>query len=247
MKGRRAGFTLIEVLIAISLVSLLSVAMLISIRIGLNSQEKANTRLARNRRAVGAQRALEQEMNGFMPAVALWPTPDGMAVRRISFFIGDAQSMRFVSSFSLNGANRSTPQLLEYAVVPGETGAGFRLIVNELPYRDGYSAGARISGFEQDANGIPVPAFFPIELGPHSFVLADRLAYCRMLYLGLEQNPVRREWRDDWNRRRWPLAVRVEMRPLEVDPARLAPMTVTVPIFAERDPDKTYNDDPGLK
>ncbi len=245
-RRRDAGFTLIEILIAITLVGLISVAMLVALRVALNSETKADARLMSNRRVVGAQSALEQELNGFMAEVAIWTNASG-GRQNVPFFGGDPASMRFVSSYSLNDASRGLPQLLEFAVLPGDNGVGARLIVNELPYRGGYSAGARIAGFESDGGAAPHPVFFPIQPGPNSFVLADHLAYCRMLYLAEEQNPPRQEWRTDWIQRTWPLAVRIEMAPLDSETALLHPMTVTAAFHAFRDPDKKYGDEPGLE
>ena len=87
---RRRGFTLIEVLISISLLGLLSTGMLLAIRIALNSQQKASAKLMDNRRVVGSQRALEEELNSFMPEVA---TLDNG--QKVPFFDGEPQSMRF--------------------------------------------------------------------------------------------------------------------------------------------------------
>lgn len=59
---RERGVTLLEVLIAVTLLSLLSVAMVLAMRIGLNSYERAGTRLMDNRRVAGAQRILQDEI-----------------------------------------------------------------------------------------------------------------------------------------------------------------------------------------
>jgi hypothetical protein len=230
------------VLIAISLLSLISVGMLFALRIGLNSQQKATSKLMDNRRMMGAQRALEQELNGFIPEQAIWSGPTG-GLQKIPFFAGDETSMRFVSSYSLNDAQRGIPQLLEFQVVRGDTDGALRLIVNEIPYRGGLTAGARIAGLEPDDSGQMQPVFFPIVPGPYSFVLADRLAYCRIIYQELVQQPQpHQEWRANWASRKWPLAVRVEMAPLERDPTRLHPMTVTAAIHAARSLDVIYHD-----
>src|SRR6185436_15270322 len=68
--SREAGLTLMEVLVAVSLLSLLSVGMLIALRVGFSASAKANTRLIDDRRVWGAQRILEQEIAGFMPTRA---------------------------------------------------------------------------------------------------------------------------------------------------------------------------------
>ena len=45
-----SGVTLIEILIAVSLLSLLSVGMLMAMRLGFNTMDKTDSRLVRNRR-----------------------------------------------------------------------------------------------------------------------------------------------------------------------------------------------------
>src|ERR1019366_2750786 len=65
-----AGITLIEVVIAVTLLSMLSVGMLATIRMGFDGLHKTNSRLMENRRVAGAQRLLEQQLGGFMPVKA---------------------------------------------------------------------------------------------------------------------------------------------------------------------------------
>lgn len=69
-RRRSAGVTLMEVLIAVTLLSLLTTGMVLAMRIGLNVFAKTNTRLMGNRRVAGAQRVLEQELAGLVPVVA---------------------------------------------------------------------------------------------------------------------------------------------------------------------------------
>ena len=59
-----------ELLISVVLLSMLSVGLLFALRIGLNAYSKTQTRLMDNRRVVGAQRILEEELEGLMPVVA---------------------------------------------------------------------------------------------------------------------------------------------------------------------------------
>jgi len=238
--GRTAGFTLIEVLIAITLVSLIAVTMLVAIRIALNSEGKTNARMIENRRMLGAQRALEQEINNFMPVKAAFVPSEG-SPQTVPFFEGQPSSMRFVSSYSLNQAYRGFPQILEFLVLPSDV-SGLRLIVNETPYTGAYSAGARIAGIGSDPNRPMMPVFFLIEPGPRSFVLADRLAYCRLAYLGIDPQSRLVQWRADWTDRHWPLGVQVDMAPLDINPSRLHPITVTASIHADPLPEVTYSD-----
>ena len=90
--------------------------------------------------------------------------------------------MRFVTSYSLQDAWRGRPQIVVLQVIPGEEGHGVRLIVNETPYTGSNQAGQMVASIDPDSTA----HFIPVLPGPQSFVLADRLAYCRFWYLEQE-------------------------------------------------------------
>ncbi len=238
-----AGITLMEVVIAVTLLSLLSVGMLEAIRMGFDALHKTNSRLMENRRVAGAQRVLEQQLGGFMPVTALC---SGVKNARadFAFFEGRPQSMRLVSTYSLDEAWRGRPRILELQVIPGEQGRGVRLVVNEIPYTGPLSAGQSCLGIAPDpVSRLPMPQFLPIEASPQSFVLADKLAWCRFSYLEPAQPPdVVDHWRTAWVLPTWPKGLRVEMAPLEDNPSRLRPLTVTSAIPINRLPDMFYGD-----
>ncbi len=242
-RGRR-GVTLIEVLIAVSLLSLLSVGMLMAMRVGLNALNRANSRLIDNRRVIGVERILEQQIAGLVPVMAMCAVPQARV--RMTFFQGEPQAMRFVSTFSLTEAWRGRPQLLEYLVIPRDDGEGVRLVVNEVPYTGAEGAGNLCLGPVPGPTGDLVPRFLPIQAGPRSFVLADRLAACKFSYLAPAPvgtpPPALPVWRPDWPIMDWPLAVRIDMRSIDEDPSRLRPLTVTAPIEISRNPLRRYAD-----
>jgi prepilin-type N-terminal cleavage/methylation domain-containing protein len=235
----RAGFTLIEVLIAVTLVSMLSLGMMMAMRVGLSALDKSNTRLDANRRAASTQRILKQEIEGLMPVRAECQTGGEGPPARISFFQGEPQSMRFTSSFSLGEGSRGIPLILEFQVIPGEGGRGVRLVVNERLYTGPLGAGAFCLGMVPDLEtGKPAPQFVPIQTGPASFVLADKLAACHFQFrdpvaLSPKGPPV---WLDHWVKQVLPDAIRVSVMPLDPDPAKLPLMTLTVPLHITREP-----------
>ena len=237
MRGAaRRGVTLIEVLIAVSLLSLLAVGILTAMRVGLSALGKANDRLLANRRVAGSQQILEQELEGFVPTMALCSANADGARAYLPFFEGQPQSMRFVSTYSLDAAWRGRPQILELQVIAGEENRGVRLVVNEVPYTGPLGTGRLCFA------GMP-PRFAPITAGPQSFVLADKLAFCRFLYLEAAPPPVLQRWRPEWVARAWPQGVRIEMQPLEQESARLPILSVTAPIHVTRQIDLTYADE----
>jgi len=238
MNRRRstAGLTLLEVVIAVSLLSLLMVGVMTSLRLGLSALGKTNTRLMDNRRVAGAQRALEQELEGFMPVIARYSTsPEAPPTAKMPFFQGEPQSMRFVSSYSLQESSRGFPRILELQVIPGQEGKGVRLVVNENLYTGPASAGFFCLGRGEEGF-----RFRPIEIGPRSFVLADRLALCRFSYQQAGKTPA--IWTTNWTLDRWPGAIRIEMEPLDADIIRLRPVPVTAQIHVNRYPIFDYGD-----
>ena len=231
---RERGVTLLEVLIAVTLLSLLSVAMFMAMRIGLNSFAKADTLLMDNRRVAGAQRIVEDEIEGLMPVMATCTGAAGGAGPRIPFFQGEPDVMRLVSAFSLQGGWRGQPQILEIFVIAGEDGRGVRLVANETLYTGPLGAGRFCTGPRQ---------FVPVNAGAASFVLADKLAYCRFRYLMPAPSPAQPpEWKGAWTAQTWPLAVRIDMAPIEADPARVQPISVVAPLRLRRNPEIHYED-----
>jgi hypothetical protein len=243
-KNPESGVTLVEILIAVSLLSLLSVGMLVAMRLGFTTMDKTDTRLVRNRRVSNTRGIIESEIDGFVYSVANYrPAPDQM--RPVPFLQTEAQSMRFVTSYSLDEEWRGRPRIAELQVIPGEKNQGVRLIVNEMPYTGPDQAGQEILGIEQNPSGPPIIHFAPILPGPQSFVLADRLAFCRFSWLEPLRDPPFRLWRPDWVQPQLlPLAVRIEMAPLDATPTDLHISTVTVPFNVNRSPGRDYADQP---
>jgi general secretion pathway protein J len=237
---RRAGVTLLELLLAVSLLGLLMAGILTALHTGVNAMGKANVRLMESRRLTGVQRILEQQIAGFMPVVATFRPDDG-PVRSQPFFQGEPQSMRFVSAYSLAGAWRGYPQILEFQVIAGERGEGVRLVVNEHLFTGAPSAGVFCLGAVLDpALGVRVPVFRPIAAGPASFILADRLQRCRFLFREIPPPPAGPRWVERWILPRWPSAVRIEMEPLENGGVRPPPLSITAPIRVTAQPEVAY-------
>ena len=238
-----SGVTLMELLIAITLLSLLSVGMLFALRVGLSSMQKSNDHLMSNRRVMGVERVFRQQLAGYMPVKADCVLPEGR-MTTVVFFQGEEQTMRLTSSFSLQDATRGYPQILEYQVIPGENGVGVRLVVNELLYTGAASTGRLCLGVGPDPQGLPRGMFRPVLAGPQSFVLADKLASCRFFYKEeIPQPPPGTErWLPRWVKARPPAAIRVEMRPLDPNNGKLQIGAITAPMRVNRDILTRYNE-----
>ena len=174
------GVTLIELMIAITLVAALSTGMLMAMRTGLLTLQKTDDRLQANRRVMSVNNILSRQIGGVMPILgACGPV-----------FRGDQQSLRLASTYSMSEGSRGEPRLIELLVTPSDQG-GVRLIVNEFLYT-GPSSTTQFCG---DAL-ITRPT-----VTPQSFVLADRLASCRILYkesIRESDTPVSGDWLPGW-------------------------------------------------
>ncbi len=239
-----AGFTLVEVLIATTLLMAITTGILMALRVGIDAMDHADTRLMHNRRIMAVERILEAQASDIVPAMILCqPQASDDPGQPIAFFQGEAQTMRFITSYSLNDSARGLPQLLEYQVIPGEHGEGVRLVVNEHLYSGPLSARPFCLGTRVDeALGVRVPVFPPVQIGPWSFVLADKLAACHFEFLQPDKDsPLKPSvWVTHWERPLLPDAIRVVMGPLDPGASQLPLLTLTIPVRVNRDPSVDY-------
>ncbi len=235
----RRGVTLIELLIAVSLLGMLSAGILVSMRVGLNAMDKGTAKLIANRRSANVQRILHSQIAGLIPVT----TPCGVdqEVGTAPLFEGKPNILRFVSTYSLEEGARGYPRMLEFQVIPGAGERGVRLVVNETVYGAGLIPPV-CTGIAADPDtGMPIPQVRPMVVGPQSFVLADRLAFCRFLYKLVRPGEEDR-WLPTWNQQQWPAAVHVEMAPLETDPSRVPLVSMTAAIRGTKLPNVNYGE-----
>jgi len=243
---RRNGFTLLEVLMAVTLVSLMSVGIVYAMRAGFNTMSKTNNRVVEERKMLGAHRVLEQMLANLMPVRADCHGGNPLDIKGSAFFFqAEPETLRFVSTYSLEEAARGLPRIIEMQVIPGDRGEGVRLIVNEHLYSGPLSTGQFCLGPVPDpmTGGLRL-GYAPVETTRRSFVLADRLAKCHFLYRQALPQPPFEVWHDVWRPMPSPLpsAIRVEMQPLAGESGRLRHSPVTVPLHFLRDFGERYED-----
>jgi prepilin-type N-terminal cleavage/methylation domain-containing protein len=230
-RSSQRGVTLLELMIAITLVAAISVGLLMAMRTSLLVYQKVNHRLDDDRRILGLERTLESQVSDVMPVQGSCATTAGPPVL-LSAFNGDAQSLRFVSSFSLAEGARGYPRLVEYQVAPDPSG-GLRLMMNERIY----TGPAGIAPLCLDR------IFLPIQLTSQSIQVAGNLARCQIDYQApVRDSPLGGAWLPFWNQPNLPHTLRIEMNPLHPDPAGLPMLTLTVPIRVTRQVGVPYPD-----
>lgn len=231
---RERGITLIELLIAVSLVALLSTGILMAMRVGLNALEKTNRSVLTNRRALGAQRVLDKIVAGLMPVPLSCAGANGQIATLTDqpYFHGSVDAMRFVSSYSLDEAARGVPKIVELFSIPGEEGRGVRLVMNETPYTGPMSL-ARYCSVPPSP-----PAWRPAQASAASFVLADKLAAVRFTYerdVPVPAPPGIVRWLPLWTMQpNYPIAVRIDLEPLDGEAQKIQPVSLIAPIFVRR-------------
>ncbi|HTB20021.1 MAG TPA: prepilin-type N-terminal cleavage/methylation domain-containing protein [Bryobacteraceae bacterium] len=241
MRHKQKGVTLVELLIAVLLLSLLSLGIVLTLRVALSAMNKSNSKLMANRRVSSVERILDQEIEGIMPVTADCQARPGVTGTKLTFFQGESQSMRLASTYSLQQGERGLPMILEFQVIPGEDEQGVRLVVNEHWYTGPRGAGVYCLGL--GAGPDSGPRFAPISIGPDSFVMADKLAYCRFSFRDLRTPPEPPLWLQRWVKPVLPNAIRIEMAPLASDLGRLQPVTLTIPVHVTRLPLEPYENE----
>ena len=245
MRAQR-GVTLLEMLIAITLVAGLSTGMLMAMRTSLLTYQKTAGKLESNRRFVKAQQILSSQIGAVIPVSGICPAAEGPGIAVPSFLSGSADGLRFISSYSIAEGARGYPQIIEYRVLSGDRGS-VRLVATEHPYTGPQStipfcAGTALSASPFELGGANQASAKPTP--ETSYVLADHLAYCRFSYHEpYDQNTfLETSWLPLWDRPMLPAGVRLEMQPGAPERGGLSALGMTIPIQVNRDPAVVYDD-----
>src|SRR4051812_28110444 len=132
-RSSQRGVTLLELMIAITLVAGLSTGMLMAMRTSLQTYEKTAKRLESNRRFVKTQQILSDQISAVMPVQGACLGDAGQSIGTPSFLGGAQDTLRLVSSYSIAEGSRGYPQIVEYRVIPEARGS-VRLVATERPY-----------------------------------------------------------------------------------------------------------------
>ena len=225
--------TLIEVLVAVALLSLLSAGLFTSLQIGATSWSTTSQRLMLDRRVANANAILHSSFASIVPLEAEIPRERQIGLPRLLFFQGEPGSMRYVSSYSVTEGVRGGLRIVELQVSSAQNGV--RILLNQLPYLGPLSAGSLVVDRVSDPDFPRGRIIFePIRAMPTSLIIVDELAACTFSYL---RRPRRRDepslWLPYWGERdSLPAAIRVNLSPSSQD-VRLLPVSITTAVRAE--------------
>jgi type II secretory pathway component PulJ len=208
-----AGVTLMELLIAITLVAALSTGMLMAIRSGLTTMDRINGRLESNRRLLGLQQIVSRQIGGVIPIKG------GCALQ------GGPQSLRLVTTYSVDEGARGFPRVVAFSLEPDPEG-GMRLVESESAYTG-----------QGGCAGGPATSAKPLVLAGQ--LLSVRFLYHEPQR---PNSTALGNWVPGWSEPVLPSAVRLETEPVKALASNLPALTVSVAIHITRLPTLQYID-----
>lgn len=172
---RDSGFTLMELLVSITLMSLIAVAIHSGFRLTLNSWEKGEKALQRQRTLHFVLDLISRQVGSMVPYYSRQQL-EGTPVD-VLLFHGSAQAVRFVSSFSSEGRAADGLRLVEYFLADSPTGEGKALLINEtaLP-GNSELVGTVFTSFSRSEDNYVVAEFSTFVSRRDSTVLVEDLA-----------------------------------------------------------------------
>jgi type II secretory pathway pseudopilin PulG len=179
------GITLIELLVAITLLGFVSLGVLFALRIGISSWQRGDARMAADRAAITAGDLIAAQLAGAQARTVGW----GPREQRTSFllFDGAADRLQFLTRYSVASRERGGSYLAEYWFEHNASNV-CRLLYNEYPFRNDNDATAVVEQIAVDRAGQPVVVYRAPHAGPNTRVLYGGLHDCAFEYLIEPQN-----------------------------------------------------------
>jgi prepilin-type N-terminal cleavage/methylation domain-containing protein len=226
-----AGFTLLELLVSMTIVSLLATTVLFGWRIASSAWQKANTHLERSRMVLAANQLLQDQMSSMLPYRAR--TADGVPM---PFFQGDAKSAQFITRYSIHGRASSGLYRVEYQIV--EENDSSKLLLNEAPVRSREELGSLISGVEEVPGGM-ILKLAAFERGGETVTLLDGVKECRFEYYDPVAPSAGGGWKETWIKTSLELPHGMAIRLVNKAPSsdvEPASIVATIPDYTARRP-----------
>lgn len=195
--GRQAGFTLIEMLLAISLLAMMMGMIYASLNVGIRAWDAGDSRVAEASNWRMVERFMRRELAQVFPT--RWR---GVAQPNIAFE-GTATSLRYVSALNLDAALQN--------------GASGGLQWAELALLDGGVLQLNRQVFDtaaQDFSGLVSPSADAVANGALATPvrLMDGVRGLEIAYFGADSDLAEPTWRDEWrDMQRLPALIRIQV------------------------------------
>jgi len=222
------GFTLMELLVSMSLMGLLAVAIHVGFRIGTNAWAKGDSRLETIRARQFSVDLLNRQIAAMVPYYSKQKIEE--APVDVLLFQGLERGLRFVSSFSALSRSAGGLRLVEYFAAISKDKSGYALLVNErlLPDDRALSQLVFRDISRGDGNTVVVN-FFEFRRTANSLCLFDGLDQVKFHYFRPES--VSRESSGD-KKEHLPLGVAIRLRSKAAQALSAEDFSIVVPTHA---------------
>ena len=218
------GFTLLELLVSMTIVSLLATTILFGWRIAAGAWGRANQLVEDQRRVVAIHQVLATQMAEMTPVA-----PSSRVISTVVFFQGERQTARFLSRYSLLNRSRSGLYRIEYQIADGSDGV-HQLLVNEVPASSSNDIASLLTGTEQRPEGMLL-RFAPFERSSQTRVLLDDLTDAHFEYYRPARVQGPSGWVSEWisQGNELPRAMAIRFTPQQVA-GQLQPVSIVAGI-----------------
>ena len=152
MKTRQqnsAGFTLMEVLVAISLMSLVMITMVMGLRLAANAWHRGEQKLEEHARVISGEDVMGQQISGAAVRVITEQQGTDKAPVQVVAFYGAPSEARFSTRMSWRGDHSRPQYMADYRVTQDAQGKQ-QLVISESPLTDDASVAAALAARPQD-------------------------------------------------------------------------------------------------
>jgi prepilin-type N-terminal cleavage/methylation domain-containing protein len=179
-----SGFTLLELLVSMTIVGFLMLAILFGFRIGTNAWAKGETGMERIRTTQATFDLLNRQLGSMVE----YNSQQGMrdSIVKVLIFQGSESGMRFVSTFSSQSRGAGGFHLVEYFVSSSKQGDHTKkaLVLNETILPDDVTiAQSVIHGISLGNDNFPVVAFREFSVRANSRTLIEDLESIQFSYI----------------------------------------------------------------
>ena len=179
-----SGFTLMELLVSMTIVGFLGLAILFGFRIGTNAWAKGETGMERIRTTQATFDLLNRQLGSVVDYISSQNLKDSTV--KLLIFQGEESGMRFVTTFSSQSRGAGGLQLVEYVVSNSKQGDRGKkaLVLNETALPDDVTlARLVISDISSGTNNFPVAIFREFALRANSRYLLEDLESIQFSYI----------------------------------------------------------------
>ncbi len=226
MRGRSKGFTLLELLIGMTLMALLMGALVIGIHIGIRAWQQGEARLRQTHKEEERTTFLARQISSLVPYAVVSADPD--LPGRLLILEATSWRLRFLSTYGSRFQNRSGLLLVEYAVL--ETSPGkVALTLRETPVQDDQTVLRQLIervAISPDTSRRKIK-FRPFSMREGDLQLIADLDEARFEYLDPAPEHGAQAWLPEWEGSRdepYPAAIRLLWRRTSQPETRLIPL-----------------------